>query len=160
MDPVEGKRSRVIKRVFFGVIIVFGVLVALGSVFDGMDRWTSVHGSGTLGTLRLERIVTTSVGRPPSIEQWGGTFRSDDGRVETFAVLEEPLPGGDSAGAPGQEFRVRQSISDRGQVFLASDSKAFRNWVEGEFFLVVAFGLVGAVLLWVRARKRRAQAGP
>ena len=158
MDSVRNGRSRTIKRVLVGLAIALGILFALGSVLDGIDRWRTTQGEGTLGTLQLERLVTKSVGRPPSIQQWGGRFSSDDGAVETFAVLGEGLPGGNGAWRAGQEVRVRQSTAKSDEVFLAADSQAFQNWVQAEIFAVVFFSLLGVVALFVRARKRRTKA--
>lgn len=135
------------------VLGIVGVLLVVGMVQDGVIRYRATHDEGIVGTLTLERTVEISVGRPPPVESWSGTFRSEDGALLRAVRLAEELPGGDATGRPGDPVRVRWHPESPGEVFLADDSRAFRNWLEGATFLTCFFALLG-VVVFIRRRRR------
>ncbi len=139
-------------------VIVFAVLLVIGGAQDGTERWHAQYGSsGTVGTLRLDKRVTHSVGKPPPIEKWTGTFIPDDGGLRRRVTLAESLPGGDDAGRPGLQVRVRLADRDSDEVYLESRSRAFTNWLEGVAVLVVGFAILGGVALWRATRRRQGE---
>ena len=136
-------------------VTVFVVLLVIGGAQDGAERWDAQYSSaGRVGTLRLDKLVSHSVGKPPPILKWSGTFTPDDGGLGRRVTLAESLPGGDEQGRRGMQVRVRLVDPDSGEVFLESRSRAFTNWLEGLAVLVVGFASLGGVALW-RARSRR-----
>lgn len=132
---------------------IVAVLYVGGMVQEGVSRYRATHDEGIVGTLTLERTVQISVGRPPPVESWSGTFRSDDGAVGRTVRLAEELPGGDATGRPGVRVRVRWDAETPGEVVLADDSRAFRNWLESVTFLTCSFALLGFVM-FLRHRRR------
>lgn len=143
------------RRVGAVVLGVLAVLYVVGSAIDGVERWRVQNGdTGETGSLVLERTVRKSVGRPPGITSWAGTYSSDNGAVERFVRLGESLPD-DVAARPGSVLAVRWQEDDPEIVFLAEGSRAFTNWLESMVFLAVTlpFFLL-AFVLWRRGRAR------
>jgi hypothetical protein len=154
-------RNAGVKRIARSVSVItigaFVMLLLIGAATDGVERWNiQYRGAGMTGTLRLERTVETSVGRPPPITSWAGTYTSHDGSVERFVRLGESLPD-DVAGRAGSVVPVRWQADEPDVVFLADGSRAFTNWVEGKVFLAVGGALIALVAIWRRRRHRIAE---
>jgi hypothetical protein len=146
---------------FVAVIAIGAVVVLLfiAAATDGVERWrVQYRDAGVTGTLRLERTVETSVGRPPPITSWAGTYTSHDGSVERFVRLGESLPD-DVAGRAGSVVPVRRQADDPDVVFLADGSRAFTNRVEGNVFLAVIAALIALAVIWRRRRGHTTAAG-
>jgi hypothetical protein len=121
-----------------------------------------VEGGGVPGTLVLSEKVLVSVGRPPPITSWRGTFTSDDRSVVESVRLAEPVPSGQDFAGARIDARWSPRTPDKG--FLA-DSRAYANWAAAAIFFVVSNGLLVlvALIMWrrrVHLRRRLAAASP
>lgn len=146
--------SNTTKRVVAVVVGIFGLIVLVGMIEDGIDRWKLAHGEGVPGTFTVEGTDEVHYGKPPSTTRLTGTFESDDGSVAREVHLAEGSPDGTEVGG---RLGVVWNDEDPERVFL-SDTRAFRNWVESMVFLVVSFTGMGVIALLIR-RHRRRQAG-
>jgi hypothetical protein len=130
---------------------MFGLIVLVGLIADGVNRWHVAQGEGVEGTLTVEGTTEIHYGKPPSTTAFVGTFVSEDGTVTRSVRLGEGSPAGTDI---GDQLDVLWTEDDPGLVFLA-DTRAFRNWVESMIFLVVWFTGMAVVALVIRSRRRR-----
>jgi hypothetical protein len=145
--------TKTTKRVIAVVVGIFGLLVLVGLIEDGIDRWDLSHGEGVPGTFIVEGTEEVHYGKPPSTTRLIGTFETEDGALTREVHLGEGSPDGTHI---GDRLDVVWDHENPERVFL-SDTRAFRNWVESMIFLVVWFTGMGVVALLIR-RHRRSQA--